>query len=484
MIANRTSPPLGVRVYVTEMDAVSVAVIEVPRTTRLTAASDGTIQRRRMCANGRPECVPCLPHEFASRESDLRLVDYSALPVAGATSADLDPVERQRLRRAIEAHHGDPYLVGLDDESLDGALGLVRSEASGFVPTVAGLLLIGRETALRQHLPTHEVAFQVIEGTDVRVNDFHRWPLVRLFDEVERQFAARITTRELSVGLFRVDVPTMDPRAFREAFVNALTHRDLARMGAIHVKMTDEAVIVSNPGGFVEGVNPENILSVEPRPRNPLLADIFKRIGLAERTGRGVDIIYSGLLRFGRPAPDFSRSDGQSVVVDMSCREADMQFLEFIVTNERASGPLPVEHLIILSRLREFKRLDLDTIARAIQRNQATARRHVEDLVETGLVQPHGGKPDRTYTLAPSVYRHLGAGSEYVRKAGFDTIQQEQMVLRYLKEHGSMARRDVMNLCRIGVPETRRLVERLKHQGTIVIEGNRRTARYKLAKPV
>jgi hypothetical protein len=46
------------------------------------------------------------------------------------------------------------------------------------VPTVAGLLILGREAALREHLPTHEVAFQVLDGTHVRVNDFYRTPLL------------------------------------------------------------------------------------------------------------------------------------------------------------------------------------------------------------------------------------------------------------------------------------------------------------------
>ena len=45
----------------------------------------------------------------------------------------------------------------------------------------------------------------------------------------------------------------------------------------------------------------------------PLLADALKRIGLAERTGRGVDRIYEGFLRFGRDLPDYSASTSVSV---------------------------------------------------------------------------------------------------------------------------------------------------------------------------
>ena len=46
------------------------------------------------------------------------------------------------------------------------------------------------------------------------------------------------------------------------------------------------ALTISSPGGFIEGVNLKNLLTVEPHGRNPVLADALKRIGLAEKTGR------------------------------------------------------------------------------------------------------------------------------------------------------------------------------------------------------
>ena len=35
-----------------------------------------------------------------------------------------------------------------------------------------------QEPILREHIPTHEIAFQVLKGTDVVVNDYMRLPLV------------------------------------------------------------------------------------------------------------------------------------------------------------------------------------------------------------------------------------------------------------------------------------------------------------------
>ena len=52
----------------------------------------------------------------------------------------------------------------------------------------------------------------------------------------------------------------------------------------------DDGLTISNPGGFIEGINADNLLDAEPHGRNPVLADAMKRIGLAERTGRGIDL--------------------------------------------------------------------------------------------------------------------------------------------------------------------------------------------------
>jgi ATP-dependent DNA helicase RecG len=79
--------------------------------------------------------------------------------------------------------------------------------------------------------------------------------------------------------------------AFRGAVANALIHRDYHRMGAVHVRLEDDALVISNPGGLVDGVTLANLLVTEPRPRNRALADAMKRIGVVERSGRGVDTI-------------------------------------------------------------------------------------------------------------------------------------------------------------------------------------------------
>jgi ATP-dependent DNA helicase RecG len=479
LIANRTSPPLFVHVETCSVGPQNVACIRVPKSRQLVATSDGLLQRRRLKPDGKPEAVPFYPHEFTQRQSDLGLTDPSALPVFDLTVDDLNPLERQRVREAIRRYGGDSTLIPLADDELDGALGFVTTVEGIRRPTLAGLLYLGREGQLRQNAPTSEVAFQVLEGTDVRVNEFFRKPLLQSFEELERLFAARVIEKEVQVGLFRVPIPNFDRRAFREAFVNALVHRDYARLGAVHVRIDDDGMTISNPGGFVEGVTLQNLLVTEPRPRNPLLADIAKRIGLAERTGRGIDRIFEGLLRYGRPAPDYSRSDSTSVILRMSNADSDHDFLELVLRQEeRAGRAMPLDSLIILFRLRQERRLTTNDLAPSIQKNEQEVRAALEKLAEAGLVEAHGVGRARAYTLSAKVYRKTGQKVAYIRQAGFDPIQHEQMVLSYIVKHGSIKRAEVAELCQLSLPQAYHLLKRLKNEGKVVQHGVKRHAYY------
>lgn len=479
MIANRTQPALVVRVESLQVNGVPVARIAVPKSGQPVATSDGVMKRRRLQANGQPECVPYLPHEFASRQASFGLLDLSARAVVGATLADLDALERARLRQFIERFNGDRALLELDDSQLDAALGLTVRTELGYLPSLTGLLLIGHEASLRALVPTHEVAFQILDGEEVRFNEFSRAPLLRAFDWVETLFKPLNTEREFQSGLFRVAVPKLDQRAFREAIANAVTHRDYSLRGAVHVRLTGAELVISNPGGFVEGVTLDNLLTTEPRPRNPALADALKRIGLVERTGRGVDLIYRGMLRFGRHNPDFSQSDNHSVVLRLSMAAADEAFLKIVLEEEgRRGGALPIDSLIILAALRERRRASCEQLATYVHKDTARVAGSVEALAEAGLLQGHGNGRGRTYTLSSKLYELLGKEAEYVRQAGFDRLQQEQMVLNFIDINGEIARKDVMRLCRLNSDQAYKLLKHMVDSQAIEKHGEKKGAAY------
>ncbi|MEW6107217.1 MAG: ATP-binding protein [Bacillota bacterium] len=483
LIGNRTRPSLSVRVEVLTLDGKDVIAIEVPFMRSPVGTADGKYLRRAIGGDGRPACVPFHFHEMQALQAERGVLDYSALVVPDARWEDLDPLEFERFRRFIRESQGrgDAGLVDLPDSELAKALGAIQANHEVSAVRVLGLLLFGREDALRRLLPTHEVAFQVLSGQKVQVNDFFRWPLLRVVEEVLARFRARNHEEEVLVGMLRVGVPDYPPPAFREGLANALIHRDYTRLGAVHVQWHDDRIEIANPGGFPEGVRLDNLLVTPPRPRNPLLADAFKRAGIVERTARGIDTIFYEQLRNGRPAPSYGRSNETGVVLVLPGGKANLEFVRMVTEESQAGRPLGLDELLVLNHLWLERRLTTEEVSAIIQKPQADARVCLERLVEAGLIESRGERKGRTWHLSAATYRRLGETAAYVRQRGFEPIQQEQMVLQYVEKHGSIGRGEVAELCQLNPMQAYRLLKRLEKLGRIQrITGSTKGTRYGL----
>ena len=343
---------------------------------------------------------------------------------------------------------------------------------------VAGLLMLGREEAIARLVPTHEVAFQVLTGTRISANEFFRLPLIRVAEEIARRFDARNEEEEIAVGPVRVGVPNYSPAGFREAFHNALIHRDYTRLGAVHVQWKPEEIEVSSPGGFPDEVRLDNILVTAPRPRNPVLADAFKRIGLVERTGRGIDTIFEGQLRYGRPAPDYSRSTPGSVQLVLPGGAANLSLARFIMERDTPSQRVTVDEMLIVNAVDRERRLELARAAELVQRAEPATRAVLERLVESGVLEARSERRERVYHFSAATYRALGRAAEHVRLAGIEPIQREQMILQFVDAHGRITRSQAADLCQIGGREARAVLEKLVNRGDLVVRGEKRGAYY------
>lgn len=114
----------------------------------------------------------------------------------------------------------------------------------------------------------------------------------------------------------RIEMPDYCDRSVYEALVNGLVHRDYYVLGSeVHIDMYDDRLTIVSPGGMPDGtkVQARDILNIASRCRNPVLADIFDRLGYMQRSGCGLPKItqaYHAAYKF-RPElePQF-RSDG------------------------------------------------------------------------------------------------------------------------------------------------------------------------------
>lgn len=479
-IANNTLPPVSVRAEIIE-DIHPVLKISVPKSYNgIVATISGKVLRRRIKADGTPENVPMYPAEFASRLSELRMIDYSAMPVLECSIDDFDPLEIEHLRNVILSYNGERSLLDLSDEDLFKALGLVRDFNGQLVPTITGLLLIGRIDALKCHIPTHTSSFQVLSGTDVKVNEDMCLPLLSTIDKINTYMDAWNPEQEIEMGLFRISIPDFNKRAFREALVNAFSHRDYSKMGRVRIAINDDGITIANPGGFVEGVSIKNLLTAEPHGRNPKLADALKRIGLAEKTGRGIDRIYEGSLLYGNPLPDYSNSTPVTVSLFIPRSKPDPQIAKLVSSEQNRLGrPLSLNTLLVLNVLKDMPRSNLTDLAESVNLSEIATKAILDNSIECGIVDIYGSGRNRTYILSPKVYSTKSKRIGYVRQVDIDETRYPELIINLAKTNEFISRADVVQLLHVDNNKAYRLLKSLVDQGVLEPINKGRYAKYR-----
>ena len=474
-IANNTIPPVSIRAEII-YDKLPVLKISVPKSLNgIVSTINGKVSHRRIKADGTPENIPMYPYEFATRMSDLRMLDYSAMPIQQSSIDDFDPIEIERLKNIIFNYNGDKSLLELQDEDIFKALGLVREQDNKLIPTVTGLLLIGKVSAIKQHIPTHSTSFQVLVGTDVKVNKDISSPLLSTISEISNYLDAWNPERELELGLFRVPIPDFDKRAIREAIVNAFSHRDYSKMGRVRIAITDEGITIANPGGFVEGVSIKNLLTAEPHGRNPQLADALKRIGLAERTGRGIDRIYEGSLIYGNTLPDYKNSTSVTVSLFIPKSRPDIQLTKLIFDEQKKLGHnLSLNSLMILNTLRDFPKSTIKEVEFETNISEVAIVNILDEFVDRGIIEESGRGKSKGYILSPKVYNVRTKKA----KGNSSNEEFEDRIVDLARIEDGISRSDVVDLLGVGGDKAYNLLKKLVKDERLRVEKNGRYTRY------
>lgn len=481
-IANNTIPPISVRVEIIDEDS-PVLKISVPKSYGgIVATSSGKILRRRMKHDNTPENVPMYPAEMVTRLSDLRLLDYSAMAIAEASVDDFDSLEIDRLRRIILAYDGDKTLLELEDTKLLKALGFTREQGDSVFPTVTGMLMIGKIPSIKRYVPTQRSSFQVLEGTQVRVNEDFVLPVLASIEKIMAHLEVWNPEYELEMGLFRMPAPDFNKRALREAVVNAFSHRDYSKMGRVRIAIEDDGLTIANPGGFIEGVTIKNLLTAEPHGRNQFLADALKRVGLAEKTGRGIDRIFEGSLIYGRPFPDYSASTATTVSLFIPRSKPDVQLAKMIADEQNRLGrPLPINTLLVLNMLRDIPRSDSKQLSDALNLPETLIKTVLDRAIDSGLVEAYGAGRGRNYILAHNLFSDKSKTIGYVRQRDIDETRYEELIISLAETHEFISRADVVNLLHVKESKAYSLLKALKENGRLTAVNKGRYAKYTLS---
>lgn len=235
-------------------------------------------------------------------------------------------------------------------------------------------------------------------------------------------------------------------------------------MQPIRILFTEEGVSVSSPGGFVEGIDGRNLVFAEPRGRNPALSEALKRLGFAERIGRGIDLILEGSLLQGRKLPDYSESSSSQVKVFISNAKPDFAFFECLLEGKRRfGGDLPILQTLILHRLWNRGADNVENLSSAFGLAPTRIETSLENLSDLGLVEKFG--------------RNLHGIAEEFSSPKAEFANLEEQIEAILSQKGEISREDLTNLG-LSPDSAYRLLRKMVGDGRLESVGKGRGSKY------
>lgn len=223
-------------------------------------------------------------------------------------------------------------------------------------------------------------------------------------------------------------------------------------------------------------------MTVEPHGRNKTLADAFKRIGLAEKTRRGIDRIFEGSILFERPWPDYSESTGTMVKLFIQRAKPDFAFTKMISDEQNRIGKLlHINSLLILYCVNTERRINLKRIIELTHISESKAKNKVEKLEESGLIEASGQGKNRFYLLSAKIYRSTHNTVGYVRQTDIDEVRYEELILKLArKSEKGISRKDVCELLNVSKDQAYRLLKKLVKSDELEVVGKGNTTKYEI----
>lgn len=390
--------------------------------------------------------------------------DYTAERLGPMDSRLFSATAMETLRNLAKAERAPEDLLQLSDLDLLSTLGLVRNEQI----TRAAILLAGTEEALREHLPGCGWTFlQMATDTTYGIREDRVSALPLSVQRIEELLVPFNPITTVEQGLFHYEYRTWPVIALREALMNAFCHRDLRLSGPVMVKLYPNRIEISNNGGFIGGINPDNILHHQPVARNPLLVEALTRLRLVNRTNLGISRMFSTMLMEGKEPPVI-RESGESVTVVFFRREINAAFRLFVTEESTAGRDLSVDSLIILQYLLKHPEMDVSVAAKLCQRRETEVRETVVELEQRGYIE-HGGAGRGTYwSMHPDLYNRLSEDDQGETRRRIDLEAAKARVLSILMERArkgetGLQNKDIRKITRYDRSQVTRLLRELRN---------------------
>ena len=474
-IYDKTRPSLFTEIYDFEYEGKLVIAISVKADGKTYTTTDGRCLKR-LGRNSKP----LYPDELSNVYSSNQNPDFSGRIINESTLDDVNKLEVYSLKEKLKVRDSRSTLPDLEDNDFLRDLQLTKYDGDVERLTVAGLLFVGKEKSIQRLLPQAEVIYlhysaDNLEEYDARLD--MKLPLINVIDKLTERIRAYSKIENIQVGLFRLEVEDFPEKVFQEALLNALSHRDYQSNAAVYVKQYPDRIVIENPGGFLDGITENNIITHPSVPRNKLIAETLQNLKYVQRTGQGVDIIFKEMISMGKPYPKY-KSFNDAVSLTIFSTIDHTEFIKFITeVQEKNSRIMPLAEMMILRDLMDNRKEPLSMLAGTIQKSLDETKRSCNELINDGLIEIVG----KEYMLTAKVYEALKSDVEYTRDKTIQYIKAKNMILEYLQSNKSNSRitsAKIQEMCGFTKQQARGVIDKMRGEGLLKIHNHGKKSYY------
>lgn len=223
--------------------------------------------------------------------------------------------------------------------------------------------------------------------------------MISLLNEGTAFIKRNMKTMWKKIADSRVDMPEYCERSYFEALVNALVHRDYLVNGSeVHIDMFDDRMVIYSPGGMVDGtlVQERVIDAIPSTRRNPVLADVFQRLGYMERKGSGLTKIINAYQNANNydesKMPQFISSRVEFTVILKNLNYGNDMKSEY----EEGETAQKVEEFVqrteevFLDALRKNPKISRKELSKMVMISEDGVKYHLKKLKNKGLIEHIG----------------------------------------------------------------------------------------------
>jgi ATP-dependent DNA helicase RecG len=253
-----------------------------------------------------------------------------------------------------------------------------------FQPSLAALLLFGKTPVIERNVSFFET---------IVITDRERIPIRKNVIE---------SVRDLCIGdssILCSRLPQIPADVLKELVVNAYIHRCYRTPAPVLINVSNCGLEIKSPGELLTGLSVTNLIHGVPVYRNLLLADGARFVGLCDKIGQGIDLIFEGVLSGGLGFPEFE--SGSNVFIARVPLAGSEEFKEFV--RRRSQTLSQLDEIIVLRLLWGRESGSLDDLCSRMQRKREFGSRVLEQMCRKAMIEEVQG----CYRLAPVVRRDI-----------------------------------------------------------------------------